>query len=373
MSGEKARIPVVVFAFLVSTATASTTWYVNGVTGSDNNSCTSTTNACKTIGHAVSLALSGDHIRVSAGIYAENLIISTGLNLVGSGAQKTIIDGGGRGTVLVIPNAAAHVLISGLTIRNGRAKFAGGGIVNNGTLTISDVIVTQNTTYNTCSIIVSCGSVGGGVWNSGRLTINGSTVSSNVAIAPLCSHGCSSIGGGVANTGITVINNSTIANNSARVAGAISNGSTTPASLSINSSTIAGNVSGLCCMGAVAGVFTTKNSIFANVDAANTHENCGSTPPVSKGYNLSSDRSCMFSSIGDMNQTDPMLGPLQNNGGPTQTMALLSGSPAVDAGNPNGCRDGVGHLLKTDQRGAPRPDTEDAAGCDMGAYERQSD
>src|SRR5438105_13988144 len=68
-----------------------------------------------------------------------------------------------------------------------------------------------------------------------------------------------------------------------------------------------------------------------------------------------------------------MLGLLQYNGGPTQTNALLSGSPAVDAGNPNGCTDGLGHLLKTDQRGKPRPDTEDPGGCDMGAYESQSD
>jgi hypothetical protein len=64
---------------------------------------------------------------------------------------------------------------------------------------------------------------------------------------------------------------------------------------------------------------------------------------------------------------------LQNNGGPTQTQALLSGSPAIDAGNPSGCTDGQGHLLKTDQRGMPRRNPEDTGGCDIGAYERQSD
>jgi hypothetical protein len=94
---------------------------------------------------------------------------------------------------------------------------------------------------------------------------------------------------------------------------------------------------------------------------------------TSSGYNLSSDNTCKFNNSGDLNTTDPMLGPLQNNGGPTQTMALLSGSPASDSGNPSGCTDGQGHLLKTDQRGAPRPDTEDTGGCDRGAYERQSD
>ena len=74
-----------------------------------------------------------------------------------------------------------------------------------------------------------------------------------------------------------------------------------------------------------------------------------------------------------MNNISPMLGPLQNNGGPTQTQALLPGSPAVDAGDPSGCRDNHGHLLKTDQRGMPRPDKEDKTGCDMGAYEHQGD
>jgi hypothetical protein len=93
---------------------------------------------------------------------------------------------------------------------------------------------------------------------------------------------------------------------------------------------------------------------------------------TSNGYNLSSDGTCNFNSTGDLNNTDPKLGPLQDNGGPTQTMALLSGSPAIDAGNPSGCTDGQGHLLKTDQRGEPRPDREDKSGCDMGAYEEQS-
>ena len=94
---------------------------------------------------------------------------------------------------------------------------------------------------------------------------------------------------------------------------------------------------------------------------------------VSKGYNLSSDSTCNFDGPGDMNNTNPNLGPFENNGGPTLTMALPSGSPAIEAGNPSGCTDGSGHPLKTDQRGVSRPDPEDAGGCDIGAYERQSD
>ncbi|MFI5365938.1 MAG: choice-of-anchor Q domain-containing protein [Candidatus Binatia bacterium] len=71
---------------------------------------------------------------------------------------------------------------------------------------------------------------------------------------------------------------------------------------------------------------------------------------------------------GNLLGVDPHLGPLQNNGGPTQTMALLPGSPAIDAGDPNGCTDAAGNVLATDQRGAPRSVPGDTR-CDIGAYE----
>ena len=85
------------------------------------------------------------------------------------------------------------------------------------------------------------------------------------------------------------------------------------------------------------------------------------------------DGSCAFSNSGDRDNTNAVLGTLGYYGGPTPTIPLLTGSPAIHAGNPSGCTDGVGHLLTSDQRGMPRPDTEDSGGCDMGAYERQSD
>jgi hypothetical protein len=92
---------------------------------------------------------------------------------------------------------------------------------------------------------------------------------------------------------------------------------------------------------------------------------------TSRGGNLSSDNICNFCNSGDQNNTDPKLGTLGNYGGPTQTISLLSGSPAIDAGNPSGCTDGKGHLLKTDQGGYPCPNSEDKTGCDMGAFERR--
>jgi len=81
--------------------------------------------------------------------------------------------------------------------------------------------------------------------------------------------------------------------------------------------------------------------------------------------------SCAFSNSGDRNNTNAVLGTLGYYGGPTPTIPLLTGN--IDAGNPSGCTDGHGNLLKTDQRGKPRHDPEDTGGCDIGAFERQSD
>jgi hypothetical protein len=75
---------------LVPTALASSTWYVDGVNGSDNNNCKSRQHACKTIGHAISLASSGDSIMVAAATSTENLTIGFSLKIVGSGAKPTI-------------------------------------------------------------------------------------------------------------------------------------------------------------------------------------------------------------------------------------------------------------------------------------------
>jgi hypothetical protein len=80
-----------------------------------------------------------------------------------------------------------------------------------------------------------------------------------------------------------------------------------------------------------------------------------------------------FNSTGDLNDTDPKPRTLAEQWRAHRTMALLPRSPAIDTGNPSSCTNGHGHLLKTDQRGKPRPDKEDSGGCDRGAYERQKD
>lgn len=376
------------FLALVPTALASTTWYVDGVNGSDSNNCMSATTACKTIGHAISLAASGDSVMIAPATYTENLLINVNLKLIGSGATKTIIDGGGISTVISIVNTAANVTLSKVTISNGVSAF-GGGIYNEGTLTVNSSTISGNTAADSFGY-----AYGGGIYSFGTLVINNSTLSGNFASASFKS----AAGGAIYSTGALAINNSTlngngasghlggggggiaIATGTAKISnstlsgnhaigggGGISNAGT----VTISNSTLSGNTTRNSSGGggiSNVGTATLQNSIVANNTSGG---NCSGTM-TSNGYNLSNDGTCKFDSAGDLNNTDPQLGLLQNNGGPTQTMALPSSSPAVDAGNPNGCTDGLGHLLKTDQRGKPRPDTGDTGGCDMGAYEFQS-
>lgn len=102
------------------------------------------------------------------------------------------------------------------------------------------------------------------------------------------------------------------------------------------------------------------NSIVADgVSATPGFQNCAEFE-TSLGHNISTGN-CGFSAAGDKINTSPKLGPLANNGGPTQTMALLPGSPAIDAGTNSGCP-------ATDQRGVHRPQ---GAACDIGAFEYQ--
>jgi hypothetical protein len=406
------------FLALAPTALASNAWYVDGVHGSNNNNCKSRQHACRTIGHAISLASSGDSIMVAAAKYTENLTISFSLNIVGSSAKTTIIDGGGVSNVVQINSGS--VTLAELTIRNGASNFGagiynfgvvlvdhcivrsnaasgteiayGGGISNNGgAVTINNSTISGNTSYAILSAF------GGGIEvNTGAVTINNSTISDNSVTG-----GSERDGGGISNYGELTVNNSTIRSNTAGAGGGIfnQNGTVTitnstvvrnrtvgqlqlsggggifsQSTVQISNSTISRNsATALGSLGggivSSGGTAVLRNSVVANNRLGG---NC-SGDITSRGYNLSSDNSCNFDNTGDLNNADPKLGQLGNYGGPTETIPLLDGSPAIDSGNPSGCTDSQGHLLKTDQRGKPRPDREDKRGCDMGAYERQKD
>lgn len=88
---------------------------------------------------------------------------------------------------------------------------------------------------------------------------------------------------------------------------------------------------------------------------------------TSGGHNLVDDTSCGFAGLGDLQNADVRLQPLAANGGPTETMALTGGSPAIDAGDAAGCADPAGGPLTVDQRGQRRPA---GSRCDIGAYEQ---
>ena len=105
------------------------------------------------------------------------------------------------------------------------------------------------------------------------------------------------------------------------------------------------------------GALTVNNTIVSN----RTPNDCSGVDPEEAAlrHNMDSDGTCGLAGAGDLSNTNPKLGPLQANGGPTLTHALLAGSPAIDAGDNTACP-------SRDQRGYVRPV---GAACDIGAYE----
>lgn len=270
------------------------------------------------------------------------------------------------------------VSIQGVAISNGVApQFGpGGGILveGNATLGVEATTISGNST----------GGTGGGVSSSGTLFIDSSTVRDNSA---------GDYGGGIDSSGTLYVNDSTLSNNRGEfAAGAILNGG----SLTMNMSTISGNTTqlhggglGNCCSasshavvnyctfsgnsgsngGAIynrLGSLEIKSAVLKRGSAGPNISNDSATL-TSLGYNLSDDNgSGLLTGTGDQINIDPLLGPLQDNGGLTFTHALSPGSPAINAGDPN-----LGPPPDFDQRG---PDFWRFAGgrIDVGSFEVQS-
>ncbi len=263
-----------------------------------------------------------------------------------------------------------------------------GGIVNAfGTVTITNSTVSNNSRTVKVLSCQDCG--GGGIRNLGTMSIINSTVSGNVLTINAST--CTECGGGGINNGfgeLTLIN-STVSGNETNIdgGGLFRRGGTT---IGVFNSTITQNTAGLDRTGG--GVFssgsgfTFQNTILAGNHAPHTlilvpaiilppisflvDDDCAGTL-VSNGNNLMGVKNCTVTGVAPT-LADPQLGSLQNNGGPTATHALLAGSPAIDAGTPTGCRDNLGALLSTDQRGATRPFDGNGDGtgqCDIGAFE----
>ena len=246
----------------------------------------------------------------------------------------------------------------------------------------SDIFIVKNSAIS--------GNTGGGVNNSiGTSIIENSTISRNTA----------DFGAGVYNYGGAVsIESSTISGNRADVGGGgIYNGSGVFAGgrLTIMNSTVSGNSAGsrggglvnsnTCPLGLHCGsgpaALTLNNSLIAGNQAnfAPEMENISSVVNANNfnlfGTNGKAGVTGFTPGPSDIVPDVPLakiLGPLQNNGGSTQTHALVDGSPALDAGDPSGCRDIQGAVLSTDQRGFARhvdSNNDGAARCDIGAFE----
>ena len=242
------------------------------------------------------------------------LLVDKNVTINGAGADMLAVDGNATSIVFQIGTGAGPptVAISGLTIRNGQGGF-GGGILNGSGATLT---VTNST------ISGSTAAFGGGIFNTGPLTIANTTVTGNTA----------SEGGGVYSNSSLTITNSTISGNTVNSEGG---GIVNLGTAAITNSTLSGNSGstggGIFTIGAVQIGDTVLKAGASGVTIAN---NGGTVTSI--GYNLSSDDGGGFlTGPGDQINTDPLLGPLQDNGGPTFTHELLPGSPAIDAGEPN--------------------------------------
>lgn len=233
-----------------------------------------------------------------------------------------------------------------------RARVLSGGCEvahSQGDLTLDRVAVKDNTAY----------SVAGIFGDGGTLDLTDSTVSGNSATG-----NAGGVYGVIQSGGTANITNTTISGNQAPFlsAGVLATGG---ARVDILNSTIASNTSGQLGGGILTAGTGTLVTVKNTIVSGNTLDNCDTTQfgggtISSQGNNISSDASCPFTKATDKQSTNPRLGPLQNNGGPTDTRALLAGSPAIDVGTNTGCP-------ATDQRGVRRPQ---GLRCDIGAFER---
>lgn len=274
-------------------------------------------------------------------------VIHVALTLASFTASNLVIQGGyfagSEGGGGLYNQGTAYLWDVSVSNGNATALASGGGIRNAGTMTIWNSLVSGNHTANG----------GGGIRNSGTLTLINTTISGNSSLEE---------GGGLKNTGTLSLYNVTVINN---VADSDQNG--------------VGDGGGLVT---TSGTINTRNSVIAgnwdDTPAGTKHPDCSGSLN-SQGYNLiGNDTGCSFTTAtGDQRGTggspiDPLLGPLQNNGGVTLTHLPLPTSPVIDTGNFTGCVDQAGNPLTTDQRGAPRPvdgNGDTLAVCDKGAAE----
>jgi hypothetical protein len=318
---------------------------------------------------AIANAAAGDTIEFAEGLRAVNLTtaplsIYQDLQINGPGANLLTVR---RKAAVGIPAfrvfhifGPARVTLSGLTIANGLEQGTGAGIDNESNLVLSGCAVSHNKGQN-----------GGGIFNRAILTIKACTISDNSAEE-------GTDGGGICNggEGEITISRSTIARNSAHYGGGIANFGL----VTITNSTVAANAAS----GTAGGIYNApggppdpivvraRNTIVASNTATSFPDFAGRFR--SMGYNLIGSTAGIVEITGDktgnQRNVDPLLGVLRNNGGPTMTLALHPGSPAIDKGDSG--------AAVADQRGSSRPvddpnlaNAQEGNGADIGAFEVQ--
>ncbi|OYV96589.1 MAG: hypothetical protein B7Z73_00450, partial [Planctomycetia bacterium 21-64-5] len=276
----------------------------------------------------IAAAASGDTVQFASGLTGTialtdgPLVLNQDLSVVGAGGGVTV-SGNGQSTVFEV-DAGATVWMAGLTVSGGFSPstnlYNAGGIYNAGTLTLTD-----------CTLSNNQGAVSALYNDSGTLTLLNSTVAENLA------EGSGAIWN---NLGTVTLTNSTVADNNdaAGTSSDVGVSAKHGLSLTLANTIVFGNGTD------IVGPVTANDSLIGNTAGAT----------ISGANNLLS--------------VNPDLGPLADNGGPTQTLALLLGSPAIDAGANALAVDGAGNALATDQRGPGYPRIV-GPNVDIGAYE----
>lgn len=365
-----ALVTAVCVALLPATVAGATTFTVTNCNDSGTGS----------LRLAVASAASGDSVNFSSSLSpctADTVTLTSGpieiaqnLTITGPGAGTLAVSGGGTSTVFLV-DSAVTAGISGLTIEDGsNSSGSGGGVLDNGILTLTNDTVSDNSAAQ-----------GGGVYDNGTLTISDSTLSGNtgasgggvydnggsvtVSDSTLSTNGASTAGGGLFVQGGTVIvSDSTLSGNAAPVGGGIDNNGTGGGTVTVSNSTLKGN--GAATTGGGGGVSNGSGAtlnLAATVVADSTNGDCANAGTSNdQGYNIDDDGSCGFGTTSGVSHSltlDASLVSLAGNGGPTKTVALLPGSPAI------GLVNSTSLCATPDQRGVTRP----TPVCDSGAYQ----
>ena len=299
--------------------------------------------------------------------------ITASMSIVGPGENSLAISGANTSQVFNIA-AGPTAQISGLTIEDGNGGSTGGGVYNAGTLVLAEVALVGNTssllggaiyaapgsttTINDSVISGNTSVWGGGIYEVfGTLTLNGSTVAHNSVTGE-------AIGGGIFDYGTATISDSTVYDNSALGNAGAGGGIAVYGSATVIDSTVTDNTADFA--GGIEYAPEAPATDFLNLQntivSGNTTQ--GQVPNLygnvtDNGYNLlGAELQGHLSGTGDVFSANPLLGPLTDNGGPTQTMTPLVGSPAIDAGDPS-------QVNTADQRGVNRP----SGGVDIGAVQ----